>query len=291
VFFLRFYRGCIQQLMRLPLGLVFGGLHGMRFLRLTSKHQKALSLVASENQRCLLNDGEQLDFTWTAQRRKTLDYAATFGRNKFLISQLDDCARLLDRVVKPLHQDKKPVVLAPMHMVSDILTGIVASKVYPGHGTVIVSANADYYTQQDRLRGGVNLTYCSIHDNAQGIAKNIMAACMTAMENRTNIIVFPDIVPDYTYSSDQGKSSKLQCRLFGRPANLHNGVERMAKMLSAEVVFYYLYYDRGIKIHIHPPVSAESVSDFLPVIIEKSIRDKPHDWLLWHLHSLYFINE
>lgn len=275
----------------LPLEIIFGMLHVMRFLRCIGKHQKALTLVANENKRCLLNDTRIVDFTWIAQRRKALDYAATYGKNQRVVSQLENCAYQLDQFVKPLHQSRKPVILAPLHMVSDILAGIVASKTYPGKGTVIVSANAEQYKEQDRMRGGVNLTYCSIHEQRQGVAKNMISACMDAAENKSNIIIFPDITPDYTLGTHSATSSKLTCRLFGRQARLHNGIVRLAKMLSAEVVFYYLYYDHGVKIHIYPAVGAESVEEMMPEIIERSIRAKPQDWLLWHLHSLYFINE
>ncbi|MBE0149747.1 ABC transporter, partial [Serratia fonticola] len=54
---------------------------------------------------------------------------------------------------------------------------------------------------------------------------------------------------------------------------------------------YYLYYDQELKIHIEPPVQARSLKARLPEIIETSIARHPEDWLLWHAHSLFFINE
>ncbi|AEX50011.1 lysophospholipid acyltransferase family protein [Rahnella aquatilis] len=291
IFLLRGLKQTRWVLNKIPLGVIFAGLHTVRLLRLTGKDQNARSLVASENKRCLTGDDGKVDFTWTAQRRKALDYAATYGKNKKVISQLDACAAELDKIVVPLHQAKKPVMLAPLHMVSDILAGIVASKTCPGKGTVIVSSNAEHYIEQDRMKGGINLDYCSIHNKSQDVAKNMISACMEAAENKSNIIIFPDITPDYTIATDSAYSSKLKCRLFDRPAKLHNGVVRLAKMLSADVVFYYLYYDRGLKIRIFPAVSAKNVAEKMPEIIEHSIRSHPQDWLLWHLHSLYFINE
>ncbi|MBU9849023.1 ABC transporter [Rahnella aceris] len=280
-----------RVLQLIPLRVIFTVLHVFRILGLTSKHQKSLSLVANENKRCLTGDDSKIEFTWTAQRRKALDYAATYGRNQQVISQLDACAAELNKVVMPLHQTKTPVILAPLHMVSDILAGIVASKTCPGKGTVIVSANAEHYIEQDRLRGGINLTYCSIHNQSHDVANNIISSCMEAAENKTNIIIFPDITPDYTLATDSACASKLKCRLFDRPAKLHNGVLRLAKMISADVVFYYLYYDQGIKIRIFPVVRANDVAEKMPKIIEHAIKAHPQDWLLWHLHSLYFINE
>lgn len=62
-------------------------------------------------------------------------------------------------------------------------------------------------------------------------------------------------------------------------------------MMSAQVVFYHLYFDNGLKIVIHPPVAARKLKDDMPRIIEQSIRDYSTDWMLWHSHSLFFIND
>ncbi|MEX6226359.1 hypothetical protein AB6F55_16995 [Providencia hangzhouensis] len=105
-----------------------------------------------------------------------------------------------------------------------------------------------------------------------------------------NMIIFPDITPDYTIHTGEGINNKLACRLFNRPAKLHSGVVRLSKVISAQVVFYNLYCKNGIQINIYPPVHATDIAKQLPIIIEKTIRDYPNDWLLWHSHSLYFIN-
>lgn len=272
---------------------LFWFFHIKRYCGIISSNQKNRALVARENKRNLLAGSPAVDFTWIAQRRQALDFAATWGQDKKIIQQLNQCAAQLDEIVKPLHQEGTPVILAPMHMVSDILAGIVAGKTWPYQGTVIVSASAETYQEKDRLRGGVNLSYCSIHNNNPGIANNIITACEEAMEHRTNIVIFPDIVPDYTFQAQAGarQASKLKCTMFERPAHLHNGVVRLARMLSASVVFYHLYYENGVKIKIYPTVKSNSVKAVMPQIIEDSISNYPQDWLLWHQHSLYFINE
>ncbi|WP_129991531.1 MULTISPECIES: hypothetical protein [unclassified Rahnella] len=146
----------------LPLEIIFGMLHVMRFLRCIGKHQKALTLVANENKRCLLNDTGIVDFTWIAQRRKALDYAATYGKNQRVVSQLENCAYQLDQFVKPLHQSRKPVILAPLHMVSDILAGIVASKTYPGKSTLMnLSGGLDIPDSGEICIAGIDTTRAS----------------------------------------------------------------------------------------------------------------------------------
>ncbi|EPV9178835.1 ABC transporter, partial [Yersinia enterocolitica] len=38
-------------------------------------------------------------------------------------------------------------------------------------------------------------------------------------------------------------------------------------------------------------LSAREVKNKLPELIETSLTQHPQDWLLWHSHSLFFINE
>ncbi len=262
-----------------------------RKLRLGNRGERKRAFVAAANKQCLLDDGYKLDYAKLSQRRRLLDLAATFGQNPQVLAQLEQCKAQLNAIVEPLHQAGQPVVLAPLHMVSDVLAGMVGGGVFPGQATVIVSVSAEIYEEKARQLGGVNLSYCSIHDDSRAIAGNLMTAIMEAAEHQRNIIIFPDITPDYTVNTNEAETAKLHCRLFNRPANLHSGVIRIARALSAQVVFYYLYYDKEIKIHIYPPMPARSLKAQLPEIIEESIARHPGDWLLWHSHSLFFINE
>ncbi|WP_431225187.1 ABC transporter [Serratia sp. L9] len=261
-----------------------------RTLRLSNRGERRRAFVAEANKQCLLGDGSKLNYAKLSQRRRLLDLAATFGQNPQVKAQLDRCQQQLNAVVEPLHQAGHPVVLAPLHMVSDVLAGMVGGGVFPGQATVIVSVSAEAYQERARQIGGVNLSYCSIHDDSREIASNLTAAIMEAADHQRNIMIFPDITPDYTVNTNEAETAKLHCRLFDRPANLHSGVIRIARALSAQVVFYYLYYDKEIKIHIDPPMPARELKAKLPEVIETSITRHPEDWLLWHSHSLFFIN-
>lgn len=273
--------------------LLFVTAHSQRLLGLTSHAQKNRARVGNSNYHCLLGEKRDLDLTWTRQRREILDLAATWGRSNQVRQQLARCSEQLDSVVAPLHAAGTPVILAPLHMVSDVLCGIIAANVTPGKATVIVSSSIQVETlnAQARQLGGVNLSYCSIHSDSKLIAGGLMAAIEEASALRTNIVVFPDITPDYTLNTNETRSAKFPCRLFGRPAKLHSGIIRLARMLSAQVVFYHLHYDRQIKIHIEPPVPAKALKKRMPEIIEACITRHPDDWMLWHAHSLYFIND
>lgn len=261
-------------------------------LGFVDKELKKRASVAAANKACLIGEaGGELDYAWITRRRELLDLAATYGRNKQLLAEIDACAVRLDEIVKPLHEQGHPVILAPLHMVSDILAGMVGAKAWPGQATAIVSSSALQYNDRVREYGGVNLSYCSIHEDNKRIAGNLMDAMMEAAEHQRNIMIFPDIVPDYTINTNVVEAATYVCRLFDRPAHLHSGIIRIARAISARVVFYYLHYDKGLKIHVCDAVEAKKLSATMPVIIEESMRRHPGDWALWQQHSLFFINK
>lgn len=259
-------------------------------LHLVGRAFRLKSVVATENFRCLTGQNRRINMVWISVRRLLLEEAATWGQNKVLLEQIEKCADELNAVVAPMHLARTPYILAPLHSVSDILAAMIGAKVTPGKASVVVSARADLYNQQSRDLGGLKLSYCSIHQENKILAGNLMSLITEVAAGQQNMIIFPDISPDYTTQIEGNMEAKLPCYLFGRVANLHNGVGRLSGIISAMVVFYHLEYDRNLRIHIHAPVAAKDVAKTLPVIIEDTLRKYPQDWLLWHSHSLYFIN-
>jgi lauroyl/myristoyl acyltransferase len=284
-------RVALQVIRRIDYRLLLGVAYLRGLIPLGQRALRGRAAVARANKDALIGPQGKVDVVSQTSRRQVLELAATYGQNPRVLAQLAACTGQLDEVVTALHAAGSPVVLAPMHMVSDILAGIVGAGVYPGKATVIVSSSVEVYQEQARRQGGVSLDYCSIHDDNREIAVNLTDAIMEAADHQRNIIIFPDITPDFTINTNKSKTAKMHCTLFDRSANLHSGVIRIARALSAQVVFYYLYYDNGIKINIFSPVAASQLRQELPKIIEASLRQQPEDWLLWHAHSLFFINE
>lgn len=285
------YRAHCLLFRRMHYRVIFAFSHVSRFLGLTRRDVKLRAVVAQSNRQCLLHDNKAFDYIWLTQRRELLVQAVTYGQNRWALQELAACTAQLNAVVEPLQRAGQSVILAPLHMVSDILSTMIGGMVYPGKATVITSRSADVYSAAERQMGGLDLTYCSIHEDNKNIAGTLMTSVMDAASNQRNIILFPDITPDFTQFASKDKAGKLKCRLFGRPATLHSGIIRLARMMSAKVVFYHLYYDNGLKIRIHDPVPAKKLKDEMPEIIEQSIREYSTDWMLWHSHSLFFIND
>ncbi|WP_049010439.1 ABC transporter [Citrobacter koseri] len=259
-------------------------------LGLGGRRYRLQSIVATENFRCLTGKTARINMAWITARRRLLEEGATRGQNRALLKQIQTCSASLDNVVAPLHHDNIPVILAPMHSVSDVLAAMVGAGITPGKASVVISSSAERFNEKMRKLGGLQLTYCSIHQQNKALASNLVSLIIDVAEGRQNMIIFPDVTPDFTLQAEGMREAKLSCALFGRAARLHQGGVRLSKMINAQVVFYNLFYDEGLKIRIHPPVKADNVASVMPEFIENTIREYPMDWLLWHSHSLYFIN-
>jgi len=300
--FNRAFRGCLwlgglrfrlaRVLLRhLHYRWLFGLAHLARAVGLTGSAQRYRSLVARENCRCLLGDSQQIDFTWMSQRREILEIAATWAQNPAFVQEIEACAARLKQALQPLLDAKTPIILAPMHNVSDIVAVIIGAKAVGLPLTVIVSSNADVYHPQDRQQAGLeNISYCSIHAPAEGRASQLMHDLPECAAGERVMLLFPDMVQEYTKLAATGEMGAYPCRLFDRPASLHNGIVRLSRAISAQVVFYSLSFDKGLVISVDAPVAARQLPQRMPEIIEDALRRYPGDWLLWHLHTLFFTN-
>ena len=251
----------VRRVMRFtPMPLLLLAVRALCRLRLLGRQYRGRSAVATQNYRCLTGVEGRIDAGWIAMRRQLLETGATWGQHPATLAQMQACTRELDAVVAPLAAQKTPVVLAPLHCVSDILAAMVGAGVTPGKASVVVSSSAESYTVASRKMGGVALSYCSIHQDNTSLASELMALMTNVSAGRENMIIFPDIPADYTVQTPEAQSGKISCRIFGRPAKLHSGVQRFSRIVSAQVVFYHLYYQHGIKIKIYSPLRPKEVA-------------------------------
>lgn len=261
----------------------------IKFLGFRSKQERVIEALSQENRKCLINDGKYHSLIRARAQQAVLETAATYGFNQEILKQLDDCSVELNKVVSRLHAQGNPVVMAPLHMLSDTLAAMVASKVTPMKATVIIlSHSGEKYPQEICKNAGFNIEYCPIDVNNGKLTKQFKTAYAEGIMQKTNLVIFPDITPYYTNTNKNKIKNMIACKIFNRPAYLHQGVTRFSKMMNASVVFYYLYYEKGIKIYIYEPIESKNVELEMPKVIENSIRRSPESWLLWHQHFLYF---
>lgn len=188
----------VRGIMRFtPMSLLLAAARALCRLRLLGRQYRGRTAVATQNYRCLTGADGRIDAAWIAMRRQLLEMGATWGQHPATLAQMQACTRALDAVVAPLAAQRTPVVLAPLHCVSDILAAMVGARVTPGKASVVVSSSAESYTVASRKMGGVALSYCSIHQDNTSLASELMALMSNVSEGRENMIIFPDIPADY----------------------------------------------------------------------------------------------
>lgn len=228
-------------------------------------------------------------YEWVHVRRVFLekciiDYNAQEFNQDFL-SMINE----LNGIIANVKKDGTPVILAPLHMVSDLLAVFVASKASQCKTTVIISAGAHKLTQKDFSHRGVNLHYCSIHQSKYNFAEKMTILLDEVIAGDNNLIIFPDIIPSYsTHNADTLNGSRLTCRMFNRAASIHAGIIKLSKMTKAKVIPFYLSYGNSFSIHVYSPVCHLKIAEELPRILESAILNNSDDWLLWHYKKLYF---
>ncbi|EIL6630289.1 ABC transporter, partial [Salmonella enterica] len=247
-----------------------------------------LDVVAEENFKCLMGKKPAVSLTWSQVRRILLDEGATWARDKEIEKQITDCAKILDDYVSGLKKKGDTVILAPLHFLSDTIATVIASKISPKVSTVIVSNGAEKYREVCSNIESGKLNFCSIHQGNNDFSMGLIPVINDVMEGKQNIIIFPDIPVDYTKTVSNLSGYKFNCKIFNRAASLHTGVIRLSKILSATVVFFYIYYDDGIKINILKSVKKDELKHDIHRIIEDAIKTNPEQWLLWNNYSLFY---
>ncbi|EAO9906877.1 TPA: ABC transporter [Salmonella enterica] len=247
-----------------------------------------LDVVAEENFKCLMGKKPAVSLTWSQVRRILLDEGATWARDKEIEKQITDCAKILDDYVSGLKKKGDTVILAPLHFLSDTIATVIASRISPKVSTVIVSNGAEKYREVCSNIESGKLNFCSIHQGNNDFSMGLIPVINDVMEGKQNIIIFPDIPVDYTKTVSNLSGYKFNCKIFNRAASLHTGVIRLSKILSATVVFFYIYYDDGIKINILKSVKKDELKHDIHRIIEDAIKTNPEQWLLWNNYSLFY---
>lgn len=220
---------------------------------------------------------------------------AAFQNNRKIINELDKCAKKLTKVVDEIRGNGGNAIFAPLHMESDYLATLIAAFVNPRHAT-IVTINDNYQTNKHDTRKMLNkrimIDRFDIGTKKTSSNLSINEVLTKARSNATNLVIFPDALPELTNRFTNQPMKTRDVTLFGKTAKIHSGIEVLALKMRATIVCYYLF-DNGnyIDIHIETIVDCKKNKNLMPSIIESAIKRHPCSWLLWHSPSFYFYNQ
>lgn len=225
-------------------------------------------------------------------RHKIVLEAALYFRNRTLIQELEDCARQLAEALRREGAAGQPVILAPLHMHSDLLATLMCARACAGPVAVITAHDASTVTASDeallKRHGGIEIRLLNPLDHGAG---ELLAFLRAVRNGAGTLVAFPDAPPEATQRLFERAMRTYDCRMFGHPARVHRGLPELARLTGARVLFVCLTR-RGGRFHadVAACVPADRVGERMPDIIERAILARPHEWLFWHTPSLFSFN-
>lgn len=222
---------------------------------------------------------------------KALRDSLFYHGDKKTVAQLQQCAEALDSAINQLGDSPRPVILAPLHMVSDVLAGIVCGLL-PGNGVRIISTHLDGAVgprESEALRR--SKVKMSLVDPGSISSSDLKKIIRDIRGQRCRLVIFPDAPPEVTWHLTGKHMRSEDCQLFDRPARIHSGLSELAKLSDAQVLFFGLVRRQGrLKLRVYGVAQPDEVTVQLPRMLETALLTDPQDWLLWHTPSLYYFH-
>lgn len=213
-------------------------------------------------------------------------------RNPILLAQLEQCADTINQYILTMDQNH-PVILAPMHFVSDLVVGVMSSMVSPRRAIIISTHEDDALCEnEDEVLRLLNISMKKSNPLHIKISE-LKSLIRSVKQRKENFIIYPDALPEVTYQLTQKNMKTFKCHLFKREAKLHYGIVELARMCDAQVLFYGIYYDKEkqkINVDIYGESSHQELEVNAPKFIEGAILKHPEDWMLWSSPSFFYFN-
>lgn len=250
----------------------------------------SFDLVAWSNIQLVIGVTTQQPNSLILLRRDVLESALHHG-NTTLLRDLETCSAKLQSCIDSLPDDK-PVMFAPLHGVS----GHVASAVCALAGLRNVSVVSAYpddvlgATETDVL---TQLGSTMDHLNIRDLTGPELRKCLSRVTaKKTHLVIFPDALPEYTEDVAGRPMRTSSLRLFGRQARLHTGLEDLARLAKARVIYFCMTTDaKGrVGINILASLGWDEIKEKNGEIIESGIRAHHDSWMLWSVTSLFYLN-
>jgi hypothetical protein len=221
-------------------------------------------------------------------RKKAYLEKALHARNPTLIQEMTACGAELNRHLLALGEASGAIILAPMHMVSDIVAGSICSFV--SRPIFAIS------THRQGSVGASEATFLADHritllDPGSNSGAKLKSAILATKRLQSFLVVYPDVPPEVSLHLTKKPMRTFSCEIFGKPALLHSGISELANLANAQVVFFCLTEIEGkLAVEITATLPANRLLAQMPAVIEAAIARYPQNWLLWHFSSLFYFN-
>lgn len=221
--------------------------------------------------------------------KKPLELAMYF-HNPYLLANMRDLAVELEKTIADIRQRGKTPILAPLHMCSDMLASVLCSMVTPQKSSVIsIYQHNDFGPNE--IRAMEQLGFMLEQVNPLDSGRKMAQVLRQAQRQERNFVIYPDALPQSTWRLTGKMMPTKKLHIFQRQGRLHAGTERIAGLLNAEIVVFYLTFD-GQRLQLHL-LDVLSHTDFIKQsasLIEQALTAHPESWLLWHYPSLFYFN-
>lgn len=252
-----------------------------RNLERVSKKNKFFALGSS-------NERSVFEHSLLWQKKTFLDKCLYFYNNQ-LTSELISAANKLQSEVDIIKADGFPVILAPLHTVSDVVVGTLCS--YIKADNILIISNHDYHSIGPEEEAKLKVQKMQLI-NPKHLSVTVLKKIIKKIKTHESVfVIYPDVPPEVTWKLSRKSMRTYDCSLFYRKARLHSGLAEMAKMAKAKVLFFCLHDQEGIlDVEILGALSWDVITERSPDLIEQSIRRYSSQWLLWHTPSLFYFN-
>ena len=208
--------------------------------------------------------------------------------NKLLINDVISCSKTL---FEHTGASDGPIIFMPMHVLSDTVSMLTVVGQSNKNCSVIMISDDDKdelsKTNMYKLHVSNKLTQVKIDTKDH---RNLISALSKVRAGSEYLIIYPDILPEYTRRQAKGTEQEyLNVNIFGKASLIHAGPVSITKMTSATVIPFYIYEEKKrINIRVFPKIAAKDISKDIPNIIESAIMEKTEQWMLWHYLSFFY---
>lgn len=248
---------------------------------------RARAVTWAGNHRRILGVPARLRYASVARRRLAL-HSALYHTEPGLMAMIADCAATLARTRDERLPGGTPCIFAPLHVCADAVAAMTVAMVAPRR-THVYSIYPDGYfgaSQMSRLQA-CGLELIQHHPDEAPAQQRAMIRELRA--GTANLVIFPDILPQFTTGLLGRQMRTRPVSLFGRPARLHCGAEELARLAGATVIPFYIHWADGrLAIRVFDPCAD---TDGVARCIEQALREHGDQWLLWHFPSLFYFND